>query len=153
MTVDTWAGMTEAIKLEKGTIQGDCLSPLLFLIYLEPLLRWLKVGGKGYHYGSLTAENNAVHNCPGLAYADDLAVTTGTLENLRLQTMKVVQYSKWAGIPVNVNKCKATGVQWSKLAYGQNPTHKASIQKWIQCHCTLHHSMPVPVLPPEQPYL
>ncbi len=32
---------TGPIKIERGTIQGDTLSPLLFLIFIEPLLRWL----------------------------------------------------------------------------------------------------------------
>jgi len=38
---------TKPIKIERGTIQGDTLSPLLFLIFIEPLLRWLQSGGRG----------------------------------------------------------------------------------------------------------
>ena len=30
---------TGPMKIERGTIQGDTLSPLLFLIFIEPLLR------------------------------------------------------------------------------------------------------------------
>ena len=36
-------GNTDPIPVERGTIQGDTLSPFLFLLYLEPLLRWLHV--------------------------------------------------------------------------------------------------------------
>jgi hypothetical protein len=35
---------TSPIPVGRGTIQGDTLSPLIFLIFLEPLLRWLSVG-------------------------------------------------------------------------------------------------------------
>ena len=35
---------TSQIHIERGTIQGDTLSPFLFLLYMEPLLRWLDVG-------------------------------------------------------------------------------------------------------------
>ena len=42
-----------AIPITRGTIQGDVLSPFLFLIFMEPLLRWLQTGGRGYRYGSL----------------------------------------------------------------------------------------------------
>ena len=38
---------TGLIKIERGTIQGDTLSPLLFLIVIEPVLRWLQPGGRG----------------------------------------------------------------------------------------------------------
>ena len=39
---------TGQIPVERGTIQGDTLSPFLFLLYMEPLLQWLHVGGCGY---------------------------------------------------------------------------------------------------------
>ena len=40
----------KSIPVERGTIKGDTLSPILILIYTEPLLRW-HVGGRGYEHG------------------------------------------------------------------------------------------------------
>jgi len=36
---------TGQIPVERSTIQGDTLFPFLFLLYMEPLLRWLHVRG------------------------------------------------------------------------------------------------------------
>ena len=38
----THFGTTPPINVSRGTIQGDTLSPYLFIIFLEPLLRWLE---------------------------------------------------------------------------------------------------------------
>jgi hypothetical protein len=37
-------GKTKPIPIQRDTIQEDTLSPYLFLIFLEPLLRWLQRG-------------------------------------------------------------------------------------------------------------
>ena len=81
-------GDTAAVKIGRGTIQGDTLSPYLFLIFIEPLLRWLQQGGRGYAPGCLA---NTAHpkTVAALAYADDLNALTGNLSNLKLQAQKV----------------------------------------------------------------
>jgi hypothetical protein len=41
-------GKIKPVHIQRGTIQGDILSPYLFIISLEPLLRWLERGNLGY---------------------------------------------------------------------------------------------------------
>jgi len=41
-------GNTAPLSIFRGTLQGDTLSPFLFTIFMEPLLRWLAVGSRGY---------------------------------------------------------------------------------------------------------
>ena len=60
-------GISEAVPVNRGTIQGDSLSPFLFLVFIEPLLRWLHAGGRGYRYGSLPSELNDKYSCSSLA--------------------------------------------------------------------------------------
>ncbi|KAJ9516740.1 hypothetical protein QJQ45_027152, partial [Haematococcus lacustris] len=53
-------GPTDPVPVDRGTIQGDSLSPFLFLIYIEPLLRWLQVGARGYKFQSVE-NDTALH--------------------------------------------------------------------------------------------
>jgi hypothetical protein len=41
-------GKTKPVHIQRSTIQGDTLSPYFFIIFLEPLLRWLERGNLGY---------------------------------------------------------------------------------------------------------
>jgi len=43
-------GSTQKIPAERGTIQGNTISPFLFLLCMKPLLRWLHVRGLGYRH-------------------------------------------------------------------------------------------------------
>ena len=56
---------TGQIPVERGTIQGDTLSPFLFLLYIKPLLRWLHVGGRGYVHTYIPKENERALDASG----------------------------------------------------------------------------------------
>ena len=76
-------GKTHPIPIQRGTIQDDTLSPYLFIIFLEPLLRWLQRGNNGYTFGTSKTTNNMV------AYADDLAALSNKINNLQTQINKL----------------------------------------------------------------
>jgi hypothetical protein len=75
--ISTPYGPTTPIAMDRGTIQGDSLSPFVFIWYLEPLLRWLRVGAKGYVPGTmanLPATTQLQHQLPDITYAERVAV-------------------------------------------------------------------------------
>jgi hypothetical protein len=113
------------INLGRGTIQGDTLSPLLFLIFIEPLHRWLKAGGRGYRQGCLANQPHLAdkYNTGSLGYADDTTAITSNPQDLQIQCTKVFTYSQWAGIPLNYTKCEVTGILHK--TYPLNPTCNA----------------------------
>jgi hypothetical protein len=79
-------GNTASLSIFRGTLQGDTLSPFLFTIFMEPLLRWLAVGNRGYkttyqpHKSTSTIITYDDHG-----YADDVSITAGTIQDLKIQ--------------------------------------------------------------------
>ena len=127
--IKTEHGRTQEIPIERGTVQGDTLSPLLFLIFIDPLLRWLNVGGRGFQFHSITdPQQRERFSVAASCYADDLATATTCASDMRIQCEKIAAYAAWGGMGVNVEKCAV-----SVILHGQartdsslgHPTSKA----------------------------
>ncbi|KAJ9513757.1 hypothetical protein QJQ45_015544 [Haematococcus lacustris] len=101
-------GHTDPVPVNRGTIQGDSLSPFLFLIYIEPLLRWLQVGARGYKFKSATADSGERATVSSIDYADDIAILCNTLRNLRCQADKLSAFSDWGHLIISHSKTLAT---------------------------------------------
>jgi hypothetical protein len=108
--------ITAPIPIARGTMQGDSLSSFLFLLYMEPLLRWLQVGGRGYIFGSLSNQQDKITTHIGsTAYADDLAILTNNISSLKTQASKLSQYCTWAHLPINTSKTLVTGALYNNI--------------------------------------
>ena len=145
-------GNTAPIKIERGTIQGDSLSPLLFLIFLEPLLRWLHSGGRGYPMSSLRKEGTKISS---LAYADDLCALTSCSADLAMQAKKIETFGKWGGLKVNIKKCAATGILYArcKKEASNAPLHTSMVSLLErQLKKVSIEDNPIPFLAPDKPY-
>ena len=103
-------GPTPPVPVDPGTMQGDTLSPLLFLLYIEPLIRWLNAGGRGYTFGCVPEADKVRTRCACLAYADDLQIATGKLGDLHAQTRKITEYLDWAQMRINGKKTFVSGI-------------------------------------------
>jgi hypothetical protein len=95
-------GHTPPIGIRRGTLQGDPLSPLLFDLMIEPLIRWLNASQKGYDITSCGLR------LASKWYADDGTLVTNTVEDMIALLDIVEQFSDWSGIRLNVGKCKIT---------------------------------------------
>ena len=93
---------TKPIPILRRTIQGDTLSPYLFIIFIESLLRWLN--RRNYDYKFKTS-NITISLA---AYADDLAAIFPKNESISKQITKIDNYYKWAGMILGINKCAIT---------------------------------------------
>jgi len=141
-------GHTDSLPIRRGTIQGDSLSPIMFAIYIEPLLRWLHSGGRGYLVRN-TPDDTALD---AMAYADDLGTLTDNLADHQTQVAKIDQFSKWADLTPNLSKSFHTAALYHTL--GRDLTSPKSLQ---YVEDLLHDTTPlgdghIEYQPPDTPF-
>ena len=99
-TVRTGHGTTDRFQIGKGVCQGCILSPCLFNLYAEYLMR--NAGLEEAQAGIKTARRN-INN---LRYADDTTLMAETEEELKSLLMKVKVESEKVGLKLNIQKTK-----------------------------------------------
>ncbi|KAF7245142.1 Craniofacial development protein 2 [Varanus komodoensis] len=99
-TVRTGHGTTDWFKIEKGVQQGCILSPCLFNVYAEHMMR--KVGLDESPVGIKIAGRNTNN----LRYADDTTLMAESEEELKSLLMRVKEMSAKVGLKLNIRKTK-----------------------------------------------
>ena len=99
-TVRTGHGKIDWLQIGKGVRQGCILSPCLFNLYAEYIMR--NAGPVGAQAGIMTAGRN-INN---LKYADDTTLMAESEENLKSLLMKVKEESEKVVLKLNIQKTK-----------------------------------------------
>lgn len=99
-TVRTEHGVCKWFPIEKGVRQGCILSPYLFNLYAEQIIRnaGLYEDERGIKLGGRTINN--------LRYADDTTLLAESEDDLKQLLLKVEQRSLEMGLSLNINKTK-----------------------------------------------
>ena len=112
-SVKTGHGTTDQLQIGKGVCQGCILSPCLFNLYAEYIMR--KAGLEEAQAGIKIARRN-INN---LRYTDDMTLMEESKEELKSLLMKVKEESEKAGLKLNIQKTKimASGpiISWQKM--------------------------------------
>jgi hypothetical protein len=74
-------GLTSPLAVTRRVWQADIISPSLYVLFLNPLLSWLKEGNDGYNIGTDTFDIRA--------YADDMALMSELGEGVKNMMNKV----------------------------------------------------------------
>jgi len=98
-TVRTGHGTTDWFQIGKGVRQGCILSPYLFNLYAEYIMR--NAGLEETQAGIKIARRNN-----NLRYADDTTLMAESEEELKSLLMKVKNESEKVGLKVNIQKTK-----------------------------------------------
>ena len=101
-TVGTGHGTTDWFQIGKGVCQGCILSPCLFNLYAEYIMR--NAGPDETQAGIKIAGRN-INN---LRYADDTTLMAESEEELKILLMKVKEESEKVGLKLNIQKTKIT---------------------------------------------
>ena len=99
-TVRTGHGTTDWFQIGKRVHQGFILSPCLFNLYAEYIMR--NTGLKEAQAGTRIARRNINH----LRYADDTTLMAESEEELKSLLMKVKEESEKVGFKLNIQKTK-----------------------------------------------
>ena len=99
-TVRTGHGTTDWFQIGKRVCQGCILSPSLFNLYVEYIMR--NTGLEEAQVGIKIARRN-INN---LRYADDTTLMAESEEELKSLLMKVKEKSEKVGLKVNIQKTK-----------------------------------------------
>ena len=99
-TVRTGHGTTDWFQIEKGVRQGCILSPCLFNLYAEYIMRNARLDE------AQTEIKIAGRNINNLRYADDTTLMAESKEELKTLLMKIKEESEKVGLKLNIQKTK-----------------------------------------------
>ena len=99
-SVRTEFGDSEHLKIEKGVRQGCILSPYLFNLYAERIMREIDLEqyANGVKLGGLNITN--------LRYADDTTLLATTIKDMKEMLTNLKKASMKAGLSLNIKKTK-----------------------------------------------
>ena len=99
-TVRTGHGTTDWLQIRKGVCQGCILSPCLFKLYAEYIMR---NAGLEEAQAGIKIAGRSINN---LRYADDTTLMTESEEELKNLLMKVKEENEKVGLKLNIQKTK-----------------------------------------------
>ena len=100
--------LSSSFTLERGVLQGSVLSPVLFLLIMDPLLKSLQSNGLGLSVGDTYAG--------GFIHADDIRTISSSWTTLQEQINTVCTFAENNGLTLNPTKCEVVLISPSKPA-------------------------------------
>ena len=107
MKITVGTGGSAPIQLDTGTVQGLVISPLLFDLFLNTLLRLLDATIIRHGIKRTPQWNHA-------AFADDLSICVCTVKDSNKILDVIHEFESWSGLRISISKSLATGAMYGK---------------------------------------
>ena len=107
-TIQTAEGATNDIPQARGVKQGCPLSPLIFNLTIEGLIRGIQSSDARRYSFTESLEVKC------LAYADDLAIAASSEEDVEAMLARLEEFTRWAHMDFNVAKCASLSTTYRR---------------------------------------
>ena len=108
-SIATKTFVTSPLQVEKGVLQGDCLSPLLFNMlfntFIQTLTKSKEFDQLNYRYDNIIQPRN------WFQFADDAAAVTSSEYENQILLNVFTRWCNWSGMTIRVDKCKTFGIK------------------------------------------
>ena len=149
--INTRHGLTDRFELPLGAPQGSSESPIAYAWLIEPILRLLTRMAKDDDTGIRVATGDglsATDVAVGiLAFADDLALVSHTVEGMQRQLDALHRFYTWARLKMNVDEHKID--KTACLVF--NVTEPVDL-RWGQPNCDRSTQPKIPMIQPGEHY-
>ena len=108
ISISTEDFKTPFIRIGKGVLQGDCLSPLLFNLCFNTFIEYVKdqkFTSLGYRVNSKLSPRH------WFQFADDASIVTGTEQENQILLSAFTRWCTFADMIIRVDKCTTFGIK------------------------------------------
>ena len=110
--------MTDFIPVERGVLQGDPCSPLIFNICFNLFMKTVN-NKKFENHGYLWGPNANLFERSWLQFADDTALIAHNVKSAQILIDINSAWCKWTGMQLRIDKCQAFGMRKLSGLYSQ----------------------------------
>ena len=106
-TVITDSYTTSFLRIERGVLQGDCLSPFIFNLLINTIIQYVcqeRFSQLGYALSKLL---RPIH---WFQFADDAAIATGQEYETQVLLNAFIAWCTWSSMIIRVDKCHTFGM-------------------------------------------
>ena len=114
-SISTTSYQTPFLKVGKGVLQGDCLSPFTFNLCFNTFIKYIS-DPMFTQFGFTTSTLSPLH---WFQFADDAAVVTGHEQENQTLLNHFTRWCHWSNMVIRVDKCVSFGIKKSSTSSNQ----------------------------------